>query len=199
MDEEKRKAGDYEIICATEIGDREIVVGENTVSADDSKYMCAFCRKNPFFARYDDILASDDYAEIIGIYGRRIAEQAEKTRLELSGPKQQGISNAPLSAADCTLIGPNDDLNNKVVVIKPDVLRREYRSATHQLKLCIGGFGASPHSRGTACYCVDLYTGKTRRYERMDILGTTERARLPQWAQQGLETYHRQKIKERER
>jgi len=193
MNENKRKAGDYEIIHAMHIGDQEIVVGENPAAAAGQMYMCAFCEQNEIFARYDEILCSDDYAEIIGIYGQRVAEQAEKTSIELKGPKIQGISNAPITAAGCTPITSDDDLNGKVVVIRPDVLRREYRRATNQVALCDGGFGASPRSRGSACYCVNLYTGKTSRFERRDILGILQDDQIPKWAQHGLQIQHERK------
>ena len=88
---------------------------------------------------------------------------------------------------DCTLITSEDDLNNQVVVIRADVLRPEYRSARYQLRLCTGGFGASPHSRGSACYCKDLVTGKNSRFERRDILGVMEPDELPQWVYDGLD------------
>ena len=199
MSENKRKAGDYEIIHAMHIGDQEIVVGENPAAAVGQIYMCAFCEQNEIFARYDEILCSDDYAEIIGIYGQRVAEQAEKTRIELKGPKIQGIANAPITAASCTPISSDDDLNGKVIVIRPDILRREYRRATNQVALCDGGFGASPNSRGTACYCVNLYTGKTARYERRDILGILKDDQIPKWAQHGLEIQHERKKSSQEK
>lgn len=193
MNENKRKAGDYEIIHAMHIGDQEIVVGENPAAAAGQMYMCAFCEQNEIFARYDEILCSDDYAEIIGIFGQRVAEQAEKTSIELKGPKIQGIANAPITAADCTPITSDDDLNGKVVVIRPDVLRREYRRATNQVVLCDGGFGASPRSRGSACYCVNLYTGKTSRFERRDILGILKDDQIPKWAHHGLDIQQQKK------
>lgn len=192
MNESKRKAGDYEIIHTMHIGDQEIVVGENPAAATGQMYMCAFCEQNEIFARYDEILCSDDYPEIIGIFGQRVAEQAEKTRMSLNGPKIQGIANAPITAAGCTPITSNDDLNGRVVVIRPDILRREYRRATNQVMLCDGGFGASPNSRGSACYCVNLYTGKTSRFERRDILGVLKDEQMPKWAQHGLQA-HQQK------
>lgn len=197
MNEEKRMAGDYTIIHALHIGDREIVIGENPANQEGQKYMCAFCTANELIVRYDEVLASDNYPEIVGIYGQRVAEQAQKTRVELNAPKIQGISNTALTAKDCSPVSYDDDLNNKVVVIKPDVLRREYRMATHQIKLCIGGFGASPHSRGSACYCVDLYSGEQARFERRDILGILEPEQLPEWAKLGLGDYQ-QKQKRRQ-
>ena len=199
MSEEKRKAGDYTIIQALHIGDREIVIGEDPANQDGQKYMCAFCTANELFARYDEVLASDNYPEIVKIYGQRVAEQAEKTRVELNAPKIQGIPNAALTAKDCTTVSYQDDLNNKVVVIKPEVLRREYRMATRQIKLCVGGFGAYPNSRGSACFCIDLYSGKESRFERMDILGTLEPEQLPKWAELGLVEYQQKQKSKQDR
>ena len=101
----------------------------------------------------------------------------------------QGIDTTPLTEADCAVITHMDDIHDKIVVIKPNVLRREYRMATHQIKLCTGGFGASPNSRGSACFCVDLYSGRHSRFERRDILGTLTADQLPQWAALGLDQY----------
>ena len=142
--QEKRMAGDYEVIRALYIGDREIVLGENVQDDTGMRYMCAFCRQNALFAEYSEVMASDDFPEIVELFGQRIAEQAQKTRIELSKPRIQGIDDRPITAEGCTLISHEDDLHGKIVVIKPEVLRREYRRATHHLRLCTGGFGASP-------------------------------------------------------
>ena len=135
-------------------------------------------------------------------YGKYI--EAQKTRIELNKPRIQGINDRLITAESCTPLSGEDDLHGKIVVVKPDVLRREYRRATHQLKLCTGGFGASPHSRGTACFCIDLYTGKESRYERMDVMGTMEPENLPGWARHGLTAIQQEQAqkktnKERER
>ena len=109
--------------------------------------------------------------------------------------KIQFIDVRPITDSDCTVVSGEDDLNNKIVVIKPEVLRREYRRATCQLKLCVGGFGAYPHSRGSACFCIDLYTGKESRYERMDVLGVMEPEELPGWAKHGLLSIQQEQAK----
>lgn len=197
MNEEKRMAGDYEIIHALHIGDLEIVVGENPSATAEHRYMCAYCDSNILFERYEDVMVSDDYPEIISRFGQRVAQQADKTRAEMIAPALLGIQNAPITAKDCALVSPADDLHNKVIVIKPDVLRREYRKATCQVMLCEGGFGASPNSRGSACHCVNLYTGKGSRFERSDVLGILEGAQIPKWAQQGLK-HQKQKKRNRE-
>ena len=186
---EKRMAGDYEIIHAFLIGDKEIVIGENVNIIGDERYMCAYCDRNEIFGLYSDLWVSDDFCEIVKKYAERLSEQAEKTRTVLITPILQGIDITPLLKAECTPISSNDDLNGKIVVIKQEVLRQEYRRATNQIKLCTGGFGASPNSRGSACYCVDLYSRKTNRYERQDIMGTLLPEQLPQWAALGLDRY----------
>ena len=187
MEHEKRKAGSYEIIQAFQIGDQEVVIGENLNASPGEHYMCAYCQSNAIMAIYNDVMISDDFCEIAKLYGERLTQQAEKTRVEMFKPKFQGIDTTLLTKADCATITCEDNLKGKVVVIKPEVLRREYQMATNQIKLCTGGFGASPHSRGSACFCVDLYSGQESRFERSDILGTLEADQLPQWTAIGLE------------
>lgn len=84
---EKRMAGDYEIIQAVQIGDREVVLGENPQDETGMKYMCAFCRQNALFAEYSEVMASDDFPEIVELFGQRVAEQAQKTHIELNKPR----------------------------------------------------------------------------------------------------------------
>lgn len=183
MSEEKRMAGDYEIIQAVHIGDREIVVGENQADEQGLPYLVAYYESNAILGRYYDAIGSEDFTEIMEIYGQRIMEQAQKTRVELSAPKVQGIDNSPITAEGCTPISYDDDLNGKVIVIKPEVLRPEYRRATSQVKLCTGGFGAYPHSRGSAVFCTEVYTGRQSRFERRDVLGVLEPEDQPKWVQ----------------
>ena len=74
----RRMAGDYEIIQAIHIGDREIVLGEKIQDESVEKYMCAFCQQNELFAAYSEVMCSDNYAEIVKMFGERVTEQAEK-------------------------------------------------------------------------------------------------------------------------
>jgi hypothetical protein len=195
IDQEKRMAGDYEIIHALHIGDREIVLGENPSAPEDERYVCAFCQQHEIFANYTEVMVSDDYPELVKLFGERVAEQAEKTHITLNGPKIQGIPNSAITAEDCEQVSYQEDIRGKVVVIRPEVLRREYRHATCQLQLCTSGSGAYPNSRGTACYCTELYSGQRARFERSDILGVIAPEDLPKWAKHYLEL--RQAEKER--
>lgn len=195
MAEEKRMAGDYEIIQAFHIGDREVVLGVNPNAAPDERYMCSLGVKNDILEFHNEVMVSDDYTEIVQLFGQRIIDQAKKVQQELFKPSFQGIDNEPIT--ECNRITYMDDLNDRIAVIKPEVLRREYRHATHQLVLVTGGFGASPNSRGSACFCVTLYTGKSGRFERQDILGTLNEDQLPKWAKHCLDMYRNKQRAER--
>ena len=196
---EKRMVGDYEIIFAVHIGDREVVVGEKPGFGNGDKYMCSLGESNGFVELHSEVIASDHYPEIMELFGQRISEQAHKVCMELSKPMIQGIPNAALTENDCTVISHNDDLNDKVIVIRPDVLRREYRVATHQVKLCTGGFGASPNSRGSAVYCTDLYSGEHSRFERRDVLGILNPDQMPKWVQHHLQIQQQKQKKKSSR
>ncbi len=193
MDTEKRMAGDYEIIQAITLGDKEVVLGENLQAPPDEQYMCAFCRHTEMALFYEEVMAYDSYLDAAKDFADRLKEQCIRIEVERRQPAIEGIDDSPITADRCTVIDGNDDLRNQFVVIRQDVLRREYRAATHQLKFCTGGFGAMPHAHGHACFCVDLYTDKEARYERRDILGTMTRAQLPDWAKRGYEKYRQAK------
>ena len=95
MPEEKRKAGDYEIIQAIHIGDREIVIGENQADPNGEFYMCAFCQSNGLFAAYTELMVSEEYAEIVKLFGERVTEQAERPDRSCSSPNSRASTTSP--------------------------------------------------------------------------------------------------------
>lgn len=197
MENGQRMAGDFKIFMSLQVGGKEIVVGENTKSKG-GRYMCGFCTTNDLFSLYTDVLVSDDYLEIVQLYGNRVAEQAVKAKTAENALRVSHVDEAPITAEGCNHITYADSIEGKVIVIKPEVLRREHRVATHQIKLCEGGFGAHGNSRGNACFCVDLFSGNRSRYERSDVLGTLDENVLPNWAKQGLEKIRSEAIKEKQ-
>ena len=197
--DEKRMAGDYEIIQAVYVGDREVILGENPADTSGGRYLCSLCQHSDLVGFHQELFTSDNYLEAVEVFGERVVKQAEMVQKELSEAEAQGIPAVPLSAADCRPLSPSDDLNGKVIIIRAEVLRREYRTAVHQLKYCIGGFGASPNRNGSAVFCVDLFSGKESRFERRDVLGTIEPETLPEWAKQGLSSIRQKMQKQKDR
>ena len=196
MNEEKRIAGEYEIFQAIYVGPVEIVMGENKNACPGEKYMCAYCESNDIFTSYDRAMVSDDYVEILQLFGQRIADEAEKLLGAVTLSPELEIDDSPVTGKGLSPLTCEDDLHGKVILIKPEVLKREYQHATHQYQLCTGGFGASPNSRGSAVFCTNLFNGKSSRFERQDVLAIVDKAQLPAWAKEGLrraEINHKEK------
>jgi hypothetical protein len=147
--------------------------------------------------QYFDAVVSDSYVEIAKLYVDRVVQQTDKTIAEMQYPHLEGVDRSIIAKEDYEPVYYEDDLRDKIVVIKPEVLRREYRQGPYQLRLCTGGFGASSKSRGNACFCRDLLTGKTSRFERLDIAGIMPMDKLPTWAKKGLEICKQRQAVER--
>ncbi len=182
--EEKRMAGNYEVTTAFEIGTKEIIIGEDKTAAPDERFVVANYENNGIFERYVDALVGSDYAEIVKIFAERVKNEAEKVIDEKS---KITVDMTPITKEGCQVLEADDRIKNKVVVIRADVFKPEYQIATKQLQLCTGGFGAEPNSRGSACFCTNIYSGKESRFERTDILGVIEKDDLPDWAKERLD------------
>lgn len=90
--EEPRKAGSYTVLHAIQIGDKELIVGDDPEAEKGQRFMTAYCEQNELFARYEEALVSDSYPEILRIFAERLAQQAERTRIALNTPRIQGIN-----------------------------------------------------------------------------------------------------------
>ena len=78
------------------------------------------------------------------------------------------------------------DYTGKVLILRPDVLKEEYRSARNQLWVGETGFGCSPTARGQAVFATCLWDGEKARWERADFLGVLDEQYLPDWAREKL-------------
>ena len=87
-------------------------------------------------------------------------------------------------ATHCT--GKYEDFQGKVLVLKPTILKDEYKTPDFQLFLAKGGFGCSPSARGRQIYGQFLKDGEETHYERQDFLGVLKDEHLPDWAREKL-------------
>lgn len=169
-----RMMNDYEIIHSFYVGEREVIVGEDKNA--EYRYFCGYYETNDIFSRAVDCQMSDDYLEIMQIYCDRTKEQVELFRA-----KQ--IKGAKLVTSDmCNPCKSDTDLTKKIVVLKPETLRREYQNGNHQLFYVTGGNGSKPNSRGTKVFGYYLNGKKETYIRRYEIMGTIEAEKLPEWA-----------------
>lgn len=182
MEDKKRMVGSYEITGSFRIGGRELILGIDEDRDEDEKYICMYEEKDGGIStHYTGCVVSDDYLEIVGEFGRRIAADAERLRDEAAEIGADD-DNTVIPASSCVPLGNDTDLNGKVVVIKDTMLYPEYRRADRQLYLVTGGFGASPHPHGRAVFAVNLYSCKTSRLDRSVIAGEIRQEHMPKWA-----------------
>lgn len=197
MSDEKRKIGEYTVLSAVNVGEKEIILASNEQSTDGEKYLCGFVERNDLFELCSECMVSDDYIEIVHLFGSRVANEAELFRKQV---EKLDIPVAVITEADCIPDHYTKDINGKIIAIDPKVLKPEFRRADRQLYLVTGGFGASANSRGSVVFCTNLHTGESTRYERMDIMGEVKPDCMPDWAKekaQELSRSKRHKDKER--
>lgn len=187
MEQEKRKFGDYTELTSFCIGEYEIGLFENRSAPKGEKFLCAFIESNGILERLTDGMVSDSFADIATVYGERIAEKAEEVQKELEHIGKNVGDDSELTAKDCMPTTYEDDLKGKIIVVRGDILRPEYKRASNQLLLCTGGSGAKPNPYGRTCYAVHLYDARETAYYRQDILGIMPEEKLPEWAKKGLE------------
>lgn len=76
------------------------------------------------------------------------------------------------------------DYTNKIMVLRPDSLKDEYKTPKDQLIYCEGGFGCSPTSSGRKVYGRFLSDGEKCQYDRSDFIGELKAEYLPDWARE---------------
>lgn len=92
---------------------------------------------------------------------------------------------------------PPDGLNfeNKVMVLKPEVLKDKYKTPDYQLFYCTGGFGCSPAARGRQVYGQFLFDAEKTHFQRQDFIGEIMPDNLPNWAKYtAMEIHRKQKL-----
>ena len=57
----------------------------------------------------------------------------------------------------------SDNIEGKLVVIKPDFFKPEFREAKYQIVLALSGFGCDANKMGNAVYVCLLYTSPSPR------------------------------------
>lgn len=74
------------------------------------------------------------------------------------------------------------DFKGKIVAIRPDCLKDEYKSALDQLFYAEGGFGCDPNAIGRKVYGRFIKDGEKAWFLRDEIQGVVKLDLLPEWA-----------------
>ena len=143
MENEKRKVGDYTVLCAVNIGSREIILAENEQDSSGERFLCCYGERNDIFEKFTECAVGDDYIDAALFFAERIKRDAELFRSEV---EKLDIPVTVITEADCIPDHYKNDINGKIIAINPAILKPEYQRADRQLFLVTGGFGASAKS-----------------------------------------------------
>ena len=167
----------YQEIQSLKIAGVTLFMGWNP---NDPKRTYLLCNKHTIDLGdyYMDAVVSTEYLEIVGQFAERLNQQIEKAK-ELR--KERALPVQMLGAKHCRERGKTESLKGKVIILKPESLTPEYRTADCQLVIATGGFGCEPNARGRAVYVKELYSGKEYRMNIGDVLGIADLNTLPDW------------------
>lgn len=106
--DEKRMVGDYTVINSMYIGHREIILGENPKAASGERYVCCYAERVMFYEQYLEAQVSDDFAEIVKLYGERVTQAADEIMKETEKVTSEIGMNDEITAKDCKPISHDD-------------------------------------------------------------------------------------------
>ena len=177
----RRMVGDtnFEVKNAVRVGAKEIVFAEDKEAKDGMCWFVGDYTQNDILGQYADCQVSDDYLEVLAEFTGRVNAQIEAMRSEID----QSKTACPVFTAEHCY--PNDysqSIDGKIVAIKAEVLRPEYRRGEIQIVWVSGGNGARANAHGRAVICYHLNDGKQTRFERHDVQGEVRPEFIPKWA-----------------
>lgn len=192
--EKKEIIEGYTVQSSIWVGGKRMIYAKDETERMERPYMKCIYTENGLFGRYDNAFISDSFEEIVQLYADDIKEEA--VILEAQN-RVDGIRESEcLKKEDIIPVGHDERIVGEIVAVDSKYLSDGYKSIRNQLYYVIGGFGAEANSRGRACLCTDLNTGKGDRIERYQVLGIVPADKLPEFAKKTMEVI-RQKEKER--
>ena len=186
MNEEKRKIGEYTVLCSVNVGEKEVILASNEQSTNGDKFLCGFAERNDLFELCSECMVSDDYIEIVHLFGSRVANEAEIFREQV---EKLDIPVTVITESDCITDHYSKDINGTIIAIDPKVLKPEFRRADNN-SIMLRRFRCVGKSRGSAVFCTNLHTGESTRYERMDVMGKVKPECMPDWAKEKHRGFH---------
>jgi len=174
----------YEVIHAIILGDREVIIAEDMTAHNSQYYMKAEYRKNDIIGEYSNIIYDSDYNNIMQEFLESLHSQLSLVKeLIYISDYQPDI----ITPAQCYPDDYSQNIEGKVVALKPSVLRPEYRRGDNQLVYIMHGGGAKENPKSTSIFCCHINDGTTAKYERHQIQGIIKE--LPYWADAQLDFY----------
>ncbi len=88
--------------------------------------------------------------------------------------------------------GEQCDYRDKIVILRGEYFKDEFKAPENQLFLAESGFGCSPNARGQKVYGVFLHDLENACIQRSDIMGVAKDTCLPEWVHAQLELLNKE-------
>lgn len=75
----------------------------------------------------------------------------------------------------------------KLLILRAESLKEEYRTPENQLFLASGGFGCDPNASGRKVFGCFLSDGEETHFYRSDFVGIIADKHIPEWAKEKME------------
>ena len=95
------------------------------------------------------------------------------------------IGNELFTEKDCCRTMYDSSVNYNVgciAILKPEIIKKEYRTNYNQVVRLVGGFGCDPAAIGNACFVKHCADGERCRWDRNDFIGIANE-RVTEFAQ----------------
>ena len=92
-----------------------------------------------------------------------------------------------LGLFDRTHCEDEQDYTGKLLVMKAETLKEEYRTPENQLFYATGGFGCRPNASGRRVFGIFLSDGEQTSFYRQDFHGVIADEHIPDWAREKLQ------------
>jgi len=84
----------------------------------------------------------------------------------------------------CIVDSNSQDYTGKILVLRPYILKDEYKNSNNQLILAQHGFGCSPTAIGRKVFGVYLLDGEKCQFNRLNFIGILKDEHITEWAKE---------------
>lgn len=127
MTNEELNTALYEKMFAEQETYRAWLLAQASEEILNHTYVCCYAERVMFYEQYLEAQVSDDFAEIVKLYGERVTQAADEIMKETEKVTSEIGMNDEITAKDCKPISHDDAIEDKVIVIRGNVLRPEFR------------------------------------------------------------------------
>jgi hypothetical protein len=181
----KRVIDGYEVLNSIQINQSEIILAENPEA--EHRYMVVENRFTEYYINSGDNNIytghTNDFLEALDVFTQQVRYNIDcvKSTREVH-QNLYGVEPIMLTVADWLPDSHKQDFTGKLIIVKAEELKPEYRTAESQYVVCSHGNGARPNAIGTSVFGTELLSGSTVCYGRHQIAGIADLAKLPEWA-----------------